>query len=86
MFGCIAILIIRDLSLAIQSEIHLSYQRQPQHYETMLSTALGFPKDKRVTDHYSILEPEAVGFSQGMLQHELNRNTEQMVKLSFINL
>ena len=67
MFGCIAILIIRDLSLAIQSEIHLSYQRQPQHYETMLSTALGFPKDKRITDHYSILEPEAVGFSQGIL-------------------
>ena len=26
----------------------------------MLSTALGFPKGKRVTDHYSILTPEAM--------------------------
>ena len=33
----------------------------------MLSTALGFPKDKRVTDHYSILAQEAVGFSEGLL-------------------
>ena len=35
--------------------------------ETMLSTALGFPTGKRVTDHCSILVPEAVGFSQELL-------------------
>ena len=34
----------------------------------MLSTAPGRPKGKRVTDHYSILAPEAVGFSQGLLR------------------
>ena len=33
----------------------------------MLSIALGFSKGKRVTDHYSILTPEAVGFSQALL-------------------
>ena len=45
----------------------------------MLSTALGFPKGKRVTDHYAILAQEAVGFSQGLHKccshHELNENT-----------
>ena len=35
--------------------------------ETMLSTALGFPTRKKVTDHCSILVPEAVGFSQELL-------------------
>ena len=35
--------------------------------ETMLSSALGFPISKRVTDHCSILVPEAVGFSQELL-------------------
>ena len=33
----------------------------------MLPRALGFPKSKRVTDHYSILVQEAVGFSPGLL-------------------
>ena len=41
---------------------------QPQDIETMLSTALGFPIGKRVTDHCSILAPEAIGFSQELLQ------------------
>ena len=35
--------------------------------ETMLSTGLGFPIGKRVTDHYSIFVPEAVGFFQELL-------------------
>ena len=29
---------------------------------SMLPTAVGFPKSKRITDHYSILAQEAVGF------------------------
>ena len=33
----------------------------------MFSTALGFPKGKRVTDHDYILEPKAVGFSKEVL-------------------
>ena len=33
----------------------------------MLSTALGFPTGKRVTDYCSILVPEAVGFPQELL-------------------
>ena len=45
----------------------------------MLPTVLGFPKGKRVTDHYSILAPEAVGF-------ELKERTEQMAKLRSIGL
>ena len=40
---------------------------QPQNKKAMLSTALGFPIGKRVTDHYSILVPEAVGLSQELL-------------------
>ena len=52
----------------------------------MLPAALGFPKSKRATDHYSILAQEAVGFPQGYYYHELNESTEQMAKLSFINL
>ena len=35
--------------------------------ETMLSTGLGFPVGKKVTDHCFILVPEAVGFSQALL-------------------
>ena len=50
----------------------------------MLSTALGFSKGKIVTDHYSILGLETVGFLHGYCQHELNESTEQMAKLSFI--
>ena len=38
-----------------------------QNIETMLFTALGFPISKRVTDHSSILAPEAIGFSQELL-------------------
>ena len=33
----------------------------------MLPAAIDFPKGKRVTGHYSILAPKAVGFSQGLL-------------------
>ena len=39
-------LMIRDLSLAIQSQKYLSFKRQAQHKDGMLSTALGFPKCK----------------------------------------
>ena len=46
MLGCILFLIIYGFPLAIQSQRHLNYQRQPQHYERMLSIALGFPKDR----------------------------------------
>ena len=70
-------LIIDDLSLAIQLKRHLNYQLQPQHSESILSTALGFLKDKRMTDHYSIFAPEAIGFKEG---------AEQMAELSFIGL
>ena len=42
-----------------------------------MSTALGFLKDKRITDHYSIFAPEAIGFKEG---------GEQMVELTFIGL
>ena len=51
-------------------------------------TALGVPKGKRFTEHYSILAPEAVGFSQELLAQwavQLVQSTEQMVKLSFIS-
>ena len=34
--------------------------------EGMLPTTLGFPKGKRVIDHYSILAQEVVGFSRGL--------------------
>ena len=40
---------------------------QPQNKEIMLSTVLGFSIGKRITDHCSILVPEAVGFSQELL-------------------
>ena len=40
---------------------------QPHNKEAMLSTALGFPIDKRVTDHCSILVPKADGFPQELL-------------------
>ena len=39
-----------------------------RHKEDMPSTALGFPKGKRVIEHYSILTPEAIGFFQVLLQ------------------
>ena len=60
-------MIIHDFSLATQSQEHLSHQRQPQHQESMLSKSLGFSKGKSVTDHYSILAPKFVGFSQILL-------------------
>ena len=62
MFGCIWFFIIIDLSLTIQSQMHLSHQRQPQHSEGMLSATLDFPKGKRVTEHYSYFALEALGF------------------------
>ena len=40
---------------------------QPQNIETLLSTALGFPIGKRVTDHCSNSAPEFIGFSQELL-------------------
>ena len=52
----------------------------------MLSTALGFAKDRRVTDHQSILATEGVGFSKCCCRHELKENTELMLKLSLIGL
>ena len=66
MFDCILCLIIHQLSLPIQSQRHLNQQRQPQHQENMLPTALTFPKGKGVIDHYSIVAHEAV-FSPGLL-------------------
>ena len=39
-------LMIRDLSLAIQSQRYLSFKRQAQHKDGILSTALGFSKGK----------------------------------------
>ena len=39
----------------------------PQNKETMLSTTLGFPICRRVTDHCSILVLKTIGFSQEFL-------------------
>ena len=86
MFGCILFLIIHDFSLTIQLERHLNNNRQPQHQESMLSAALGFLKNKRATDHYSVFRPKAVEFSDGCCHHELNESTGQMDELSFISL
>ena len=49
----------------------------------MLFTALGFLKCKRVTEQYSILEPKAVGFPQGLLPPWAQRKyyTKNMAKL-----
>ena len=80
MFGCTLFLIIHDLSLAIQSQRHLNYQPQIQHYQSMSSTALGFPKDKRVTRHCSILAPKAVG-PKGCCHLDLNQSTAQIATL-----
>ena len=49
------VFIIHDLPLAIQPQKHLILKLQPQHNKDMMSSSLGFPKDKRATDHYSIL-------------------------------
>ena len=54
----------------------------PSHYsqEVILSTALGFPISKRITDLCSILVREAVVFSQELLppcvQRKFSRNAE----------
>ena len=45
----------------------LNSKCQSEKKEAMLSTALCFPIDKRVTDHCFILVPEALGFSQELL-------------------
>ena len=55
------------LSLTIQSQKDLSLKLQPHLKEDMLSTALDFLKSKRVTDHYSILLPQGIGFPQELL-------------------
>ena len=49
------VFIIHDLPLAVQSQKHLILKLQPQHNKDMLSASLGFLKDKRATDYYSIL-------------------------------
>ena len=61
------VFIIHDLPLAIHSQRHLILKRQFQHKGGILSAGLGFSKRKRVTDH-SILVPEAIGFSEELLQ------------------
>ena len=45
----------------------LQYKSQPQNKENILLTVFGFPIGKRVTNYYSILVSEAVGFSQELL-------------------
>ena len=67
MFGYTLFSIIHQYSLSIQPQRHLNHQRQLPHKQSMLSTALGFPKGKGVTDHYSILAQDAVGFSEEVL-------------------
>ena len=78
-------LTIHDLHPAIQSQRHLSHQRQSLHLESMLLTALSLHKGKRVTDQHSIFAPKAVVFSQDF-SHELNKSTKNLVKFSFISL
>ena len=56
--------IIPDLWLSMRRRYT---QCQPQKKEVMLSTALGFPIGKKVTDHCSNLVPETVGFPQELL-------------------
>ena len=51
----------------------------------MLSTALDFPKGKGVTDHYSILAHDTVGFSEDLLPTWAQLSAEKMVKLSLIS-
>ena len=55
MFGCILFLIIHQLSLAIQSQRQLKHQRQPQHYESILPTALGLRIEKLQLYMYAVL-------------------------------
>ena len=62
------IIFFASLPITAQHTQALLLKCQPQNIETMLSTALGFPIGKRVTDHCSILAPEAIGFSQELLQ------------------
>ena len=62
LFGCCILFILSfTISPRIHSQKHSVFKRQPQ--EGVLSTALCFPKGKRVTHYYSILASEAVGFS-----------------------
>ena len=58
---------------------------QPLHKETMLSTALGFSIGNRVTDHCSILIPEAVGFSQELLPPPVQRKSLRNAEISCIS-
>ena len=58
---------VASFPITAQHAQTLLFKCQPQNMETMLSTALGFPIGKRVTDHCSILAPEAIGFSQELL-------------------
>ena len=43
-------------------------KRQPQHKGDIFSTSRSFPQGTRLTDDYSILALEAIGFSQELLQ------------------
>ena len=58
---------VASFPITAQHTQRLLSKCQPQNIETMLSTALGFPIGKRVTDHCSILAPEAIGFFQELL-------------------
>ena len=48
------------------SQKNLVLKSNPKHKETLLSTVLGFTKDRRFTDDYSILAMEVTGFSQDL--------------------
>ena len=56
------------------------------HKEDMFSTALGFHKGKRVTDHNSILAPETIVFPKSCCDHKRNSSTKEMMNLSFISV
>ena len=45
----------------------LQSEYQPLNKDNFLSTALGFPIAKRITNHCSILLPKAVSFSQELM-------------------
>ena len=52
----------------------------------MLSTALGFPKDKKAADHYFILAMRPKVFPKCCYCHKINAYTKEMPKLTFISL
>ena len=62
LFGC-CILFILSFTISPRHSLTEALSFQTSTSEGMLSTALCFPKGKRVTHHYSILASKAVGFS-----------------------